>query len=112
VKTFEDFYDQQEVLAVKGHRDFAKVLLDEHRTKPFYDEASYGDKKLRRVEIWCWHMRTTEWVINQNARFTLFRFKEPKQGKEREITLVNELSGIAVDPAVKKTQEIVFGADK
>ncbi|MFH0939203.1 MAG: hypothetical protein V1899_07980 [Planctomycetota bacterium] len=108
VVKFRDFFDAQEVLAVKGHRDGAKVLVHQLRVAPVHDQQALGTKQQRRLDVWYWHIRATEWHINDHGRVQLFRYQDEVEGFKRGIQLVDELAGIRLDPAVKKNLEVNY----
>jgi hypothetical protein len=102
-KTIRDFFDEIRALAVKGDRSFAKVLVFQARNKEMYDEEGLKGKKVNRLDIWNWHMRQTEWVINTSARNNLFRYMEPAGGVRREIRLIQKFGAI---PVTLETKEL------
>ena len=108
VVKFRDFFDVQEVLAVKGNRDGAKALVHQLRVGEQHAQEALGTKQIHRLDVWYWHMRTTEWVINEQGRVQLFRYMDESKGFKRGVQLVAELGGVALDPAVKKSVEVDY----
>ncbi|GMV82354.1 MAG: hypothetical protein AMXMBFR7_35380 [Planctomycetota bacterium] len=106
---FDDFFDVQGVVAVRGHREAAKVLVHQRRVKEQHDEAGLKGQELNRLDIWSWHLRTTEWHINPRGRANLFRYFEPRRGQPRPIQVLPALGGCVVDPA--KEPEKSWSAD-
>lgn len=96
LKTFDDFFDTLQVVAIKGDREAAKVLVHLSRKKPIYDQQSIGDNEIHRVEIWMWHMGETDWHVNQDGRQNLFRYTDPHKGPQRKIIVSDALAGVAV----------------
>ncbi len=105
---FKDFFDVQDVLAVKGHREAAKVLLRQRRVAPVHDQPSLGSQEIRCLSVWCWHLRETEWHTEKHARAMLFRYLEEREGLGRGVELIAELGGIALDPEQKRSAEVRF----
>lgn len=105
---FDDFFDQQEVLGVKGHCDAAKVIVHQWRQREQYDEAGLKGKQIHRLDIWCWHKRTKEWIIDKAGRAQLFRYFEPKEGLKRRTRLIPQLGGVKIAPAEKASVEVDF----
>ncbi|MCY3022996.1 MAG: hypothetical protein NTW87_28805 [Planctomycetota bacterium] len=106
---YEDFFDQQQILGVKGHCEAAKVLVHQWRVREQHDEEGLKGKQIHRLDIWCWHKRTTEWHTDKQGRAQLFRYMEPREGQKRAIRLVKEFGGVRVEPAEKKAVEVNYG---
>jgi hypothetical protein len=105
---FDDFFDQQEVLGIKGHCEAAKVIVHQWRQREQYDEAGLQGKQIHRLDIWCWHKRTTEWIIDKTGRAMLFRYFEPKEGLKRGTRLLPQLGGVKLNPAEKAAVEVNY----
>jgi len=105
---FDDFFDQQEVLGIKGHCEAAKVIVHQWRQREQYDEAGLKGKQIHRLDIWCWHKRTKEWIIDKTGRAQLFRYFEPKEGLKRRLRLIPQLGGVKVNPAEKASVEVNY----
>jgi hypothetical protein len=110
VAGFRDFFDAQEVVGVSGHRDAAKVLVLQRRTKPMHDQKSLEDRELRRLDLWRFHLRKTEWQPDSQGRGNLFRYFEPRGQPGRAVTIVPALGGIELDPATRKDVEVAYPA--
>jgi hypothetical protein len=108
VAKLREFFDVRDVLAVKGHRDGAKVLVHLLRDAPVYDQQTYGDKKLQRLEVWYWHLRESEWISDEKGRVLLFRYEDENKGFRRSVQLIEELGGLVLDSAVKKSVEVNY----
>jgi hypothetical protein len=105
---FEDFFDQQQVLAVKGHCEAAKTVVHQWRQREQHDEEGLKGQQIHRLDIWCWHKRATEWHIDKVGRAQLFRYFEPKEGNKRPIRMLPQIGGVKVDPATKKPVELNY----
>jgi hypothetical protein len=108
IAKFDDFFDQQVVLGVKGHCEAAKVLIHQWRQREQHAEEDLKGKQVHRLDIWSWHKRATEWHINTTGRANLFRYFEPKEGLKRGVKMVKEFGGVALDPAEKRTVEVTY----
>lgn len=102
VAKFRDFFDTQEVLAVKGDRDAARVLVYQYRKAPMHDQKK--DQELHRLDLWNWHLRQTEWVADTSGRANLFRYSEIKDGPKRAVKFAAKLAGVAVGTETKKLE--------
>jgi hypothetical protein len=103
IKNFNDFFDDQRALIIKGKRDAAKVLVYQARTKPIVDQQDLRGRELNRLDIWNWHMRQTEWAIDTSSRANLLRYTENK-AKKRDITLVPKLGAVPVGTEPKTVE--------
>ena len=103
IKAFNDFFDDQRALLIKGNRDAAKVLVYQARTKPIVDQQDLKGRELNRLDIWNWHLRQTEWAIDASSRANLLRYTENKT-KKREITLVPKLGAVQVSTEPKSIE--------
>jgi hypothetical protein len=106
IGTYRDFFEVQEVLGVKGHREAAKVLVHQLRVGEVNDQKALGTKQQHRLDVWYFHMRTSEWHINDNGRIQLFRYQDEAQGFKRGVQVIEELGNVKLDPAVKKAVEV------
>ena len=102
VVQFRDFFDEQKVIAVKGDRNAAKVLVYQARKAPIYDQQSLGNKELHRLDIWNWHMRQTEWSVDASQRANLFRYEEVHGGPGRPIKFIAKFGALIVSTTTKQ----------
>lgn len=111
VAGFRDFFDVQEVQRLKGTRDSARALVLQIRMAPVHDQQAMRGRQLRRLDLWQFHMRQTEWHINENGRANLFRYDEPAQGPPRTVTELPALAGVQVSPEKKADVECSYRAE-
>ncbi|MCZ7647495.1 MAG: hypothetical protein M5U26_19935 [Planctomycetota bacterium] len=110
VVKFRDFFDEQQVLGVQGHREAAKVMVHQRRVKAQHDEKGLEGKEVQRLDVWTFYMSATQWHIDARGRANLFRYFEPRGGTPRPIVLRPELGACQVDPAQAKITRLDFAA--
>ncbi len=87
------FEDRIEFLAITGNAQYAAVLLNKLREKPFY--GSKPDEVIWRLELWHFEKPEETWVKDQDELFvTFYRERSPrKEFAKKALTLDPALGG-------------------
>jgi hypothetical protein len=87
------FEDRIEVLTITGNAQYAAVLLNKLREKPFY--GSKPDEVIWRLELWHFEKPEETWVKDQDELFvTFYRERLPRKDFEKKaLTLDPALGG-------------------